>query len=94
MIPIPPRSEAAKFRRAALMLINSGDYTGCCAVLADVKTSGESDVFFMRLFMPSLKGPLSFWWNRYDSDYGTYNRKEARILALLLAAQIIDEQTL
>lgn len=77
---IPPKSEAAKFRKAAELIAN--ETCGyCCTALFVVRATTNSRLIFEGFFKPFPR--LILWWN--------WGEREARILALLIAAQIIEE---
>lgn len=85
---IPPKTEAAKFRRAAELIL-TGAFRNACPALkwampyVDESTPKSLVDFFGGLFRPRNQMKIDVWWK--------YGEREPRAIALLLAAQIIEE---
>lgn len=69
----------------------------CCTSIdwaSDYKNKGEAHRLFSRLFKP--KGALSAWWPNHSDgrDHWFTEVQDARVIALLLAAEIAKEEGL
>lgn len=85
--PLPPRSAARIFRKAAERIASNRN-SFCCLALSYAGASKRCHDLFSDLFEPKQMADfnLEIWWD--------YDEKEPRLLALLLCATIIEQQNL